>query len=300
MRTIVFWIALAVLAHGCSDVKETPNGMRFRVVRKGDGTKPRPGDIVAFNFRITDSGDSIWRDTYSNSFPIITKIGDSSKLPKERGLDQMLRMVSEGDSIIVNLSISEYYKDVIKRPVPGRLDSTKRLLYRVRIDSVLSIEAYRKWVRYVFQKKRDEQLARDIEVIDAYLNSQGINAFKIESGLRYLITRPGHGPNAKSGQEVTVNYCGYLLTGEYFSTNILDLAKEKDIYHSAVKYQPYKRVIDQPGVIPGWNEALKLLNRGAKGTFYIPSVLAYGNEKLDTLIDKHENLVFDIEVIDIK
>ena len=53
------------------------------------------------------------------------------------------------------------------------------------------------------------------------------------------------------------------------------------------------------GVIPGWTDGLKLLNKGAKAKFYIPSSLAYGAQGAGQDIKPNEILVFDIEVVDI-
>ena len=64
-------------------------------------------------------------------------------------------------------------------------------------------------------------------------------------------------------------------------------------------YKPMDVVIDRSNVIPGWHLALKQLNEGAKGTFYIPSSLAYGKQGGGP-IGENSILVFDIEMVDIK
>jgi hypothetical protein len=52
-------------------------------------------------------------------------------------------------------------------------------------------------------------------------------------------------------------------------------------------------------VIKGWTDGLKLLKKGAKAKFYIPSVLGYGNQKMGDMIPENAILMFDIEVANV-
>ena len=85
------------------------------------------------------------------------------------------------------------------------------------------------------------------------------------SGLQYTIIKAGAGPKPKSTDMVSVNYRGTTLDGKEFDSS-------------------YKR--GQPatfpltGVIPGWTEALQLMNVGTKAKLFIPSNLAYGEPRL--------------------
>ena len=123
---------------------------------------------------------------------------------------------------------------------------------------------------------------------------------KTPSGLRYIITKPGKGENAKDGQTAKVNYAGYLLNGKYFDTSIETLAKEKNIYQQGKGYAPYPVPVGQGKVIKGWDEALKLMNKGCKITIYVPSSLAYGSQKRSEDIIENSILAFEMEIVDIQ
>ena len=65
--------------------------------------------------------------------------------------------------------------------------------------------------------------------------------------------------------------------------------------------QQYKAIripVGVKGVIPGWDEGLLLLNKGAKATFVIPSKLAYGEQGYQ-IIPPFTPLVFDVELVSI-
>ena len=52
-------------------------------------------------------------------------------------------------------------------------------------------------------------------------------------------------------------------------------------------------------VIPGWVEALQLMQVGAKWRLFIPSQLAYGEHGAGQVIEPNSTLVFDVELLDI-
>ncbi len=107
------------------------------------------------------------------------------------------------------------------------------------------------------------------------------DAKKTPSGLAYKVLREGDGirhPNARSS--VTVHYTGWTVDGKMFDSSIL-------------RGQPSTFGLDQ--VIRGWTEGLQLMVAGEKTRFWIPSRLAYGNDR-----SKPQGmLVFDIELIGI-
>ena len=105
------------------------------------------------------------------------------------------------------------------------------------------------------------------------------------SGLQYEVIEKGSGESPKAENEVVVHYRGTLIDGTEFDSS-------------------YKRgepiTFGVGNVIPGWQEALKLMSEGAKWKVYIPSDLAYGPRGSGGAIGPNETLVFDIELLDVK
>ena len=108
------------------------------------------------------------------------------------------------------------------------------------------------------------------------------DATKTESGLAYKVLRTGIGAvHPKRSSTVVVHYSGWTVDGNQFDSSVL-------------RGQPAEFQLTQ--VIRGWTEGLQLMVEGEKTRFWIPSNLAYGNDKTKP----QGMLVFDVELIDIK
>ncbi|MDB5713021.1 MAG: FKBP-type peptidyl-prolyl cis-trans isomerase [Sphingomonadales bacterium] len=106
------------------------------------------------------------------------------------------------------------------------------------------------------------------------------------SGLQYEIVKKGTGPMPTDADVVLVNYKGSLLP--------------KGSGEGAVFDQAERAPFPVTGVVPGFSEALKLMNRGSKYRFWIPPALGYGETSPDPKLPAHSVLVFDVDLIDFK
>ncbi|HEX5168773.1 MAG TPA: FKBP-type peptidyl-prolyl cis-trans isomerase [Cyclobacteriaceae bacterium] len=311
MRISKVLLGVLLLVTACSQTKETPNGFKYKLVKEGQGSPATQDQLIVFNFKITDSKDSVWADTYKRGFPEFTAVPDSSQSAEQDGISQMLCLLKKGDSSVFDISVKKLFKEMAKSAVPPGIDTTLNLNYSVSIRDIIAkeqFEEYRGKIEAEYyaleEKNAKQQLDKDTLAIDEYLKSKGIDAAKLPSGIRYVITTAGEASNAVSGQTVLVNYAGYLMDGTCFDTNVKAVAEEKGIYDpvraAQAPYEPFEVVIDQTNLIQGWHEALKQLGKGGKGTFYIPSTLAYGSRRMGNKIKENSSLVFDIEMVDIK
>jgi len=106
------------------------------------------------------------------------------------------------------------------------------------------------------------------------------------TGLEYKITNKGVGELAADGDLVSVHYTGKFENGEVFDSSI-------------DRGEPIDFKLGEGRVIRGWEEGIKLLNKGAKATLRIPSDLAYGEAGAGP-IPPGATLIFDVELVDIK
>lgn len=307
MKNSILILAIsALIAVACSNERETASGQKFTIVRKGDGKEVDNKKFLILNFLFKDGKDSTWNDTRKNPYPWIT-MKQALQRPGDNVLE-VIGMLTKGDSAVFKVSAVDIFKKSFRQPsVPPNVDSTSYFSFYVGLADVLDSAQFVKYREDIvakqnqaMQKHKEEQLGKDTVAIDNFLKTKNMVAKRTSSGLRYIITKPGIGNNAKERQTVKVNYAGYLLDGTHFDTNIESVAKAQGLHREGGIYKPYDVVIGQHGVIAGWEEALQLLNKGGKMTVYIPSGLAYGSQRAGARIPEDSILAFDLEVVDIK
>ena len=296
---------LLLICIACSNEKETASGLKFTVLRKGDGVKLDSGKYLILSMVFKDGKDSVWNDTRKNGVPAIIQV--HMPLPKGDEVLEAVMMMSKGDSIIFKIPAKSLFQNTFKSPLPHFVDSTSLFTFNLGLMDVLGAEEFQKFQEKMVAKQNEDyikqqstQLASDIEAIDNHLKTKGITAEKTESGLRYILSKPGKGENAKPGQTTSINYSGHLLNGTFFDSNIEAEAKLNNKYMEGRPYEPYDVVVDASEVIQGWHEAIKLMNKGSKMTVYIPSTLAYGSRRRSEEIVENSILVFEMELVDIK
>jgi len=59
-------------------------------------------------------------------------------------------------------------------------------------------------------------------------------------------------------------------------------------------------VVDAHQAIQGWDDALPYFGKGGQGKIYIPAALGYGARQASATLLPYSNLVFDIQVLDVK
>ncbi len=305
MRVTKMLIGLMlVLCVACDkSERETPSGLKYKLVKEGKGVPAKAGEVLVFNFIFKDSKDSVWRNTYEGEFPPYIIMPDTAGSKQEDGMTQMLRALKPGDSAIVNIHIKEFFKKIVRQPMPPQFDSTLTFTYQIKAEKITSRDSFEVEMRNLETAKRKEQWAKDSVAIENYLAKSNIKAQRTESGVWYVITQPGKGANGQPGQFASVNYTGYTLEGKYFDTSVKDMAVKTGLYNAErekyMPYAPYEVTIDRSSVIKGWHEALKVLNKGAKATIFVPSALAYGPQRRSEVIKENEVLAFDLEVVNL-
>ncbi len=300
-------LLLALVVMACSNEKETPKGYKFTLATKGDGKKVEPGHFLVMDLMYKDEKDSVHYDNRKNEVPEIIMVRDTTGQGMEEGLDEVFRMLTKGDSAVMTITAQTLYEKTFHQPVPPGVDPKSKFTFCMKVNDVIDSAAVMKLQEELIAKQNErmvkqkqEQLAKDTVMIDEYLKANNIVTQKTASGLRYVFTKQGKGAPAKPGQNVSINYAGYLLSGKYFDTSWESVAKEKNLFDANRPYAPLDLVAGSGSVIQGWEEAMLLMNKGSRMTVYIPSTLAYGNRQRSEDIVANSILVFDMEMVDIK
>lgn len=144
------------------------------------------------------------------------------------------------------------------------------------------------------QKQQEERLQQTIEMIsknkqdaEDFLKENGAREGVVttESGLQYKILTQGDGPKPRAEDTVKVHYKGTLLDGSEFDS-------------SYSRGEPAVFPLNQ--VIPGWTEALQLMNAGSKAQIFLPPDLAYGDRGAPPVIEPGSMLIFEVELLGIE
>jgi len=145
--------------------------------------------------------------------------------------------------------------------------------------------------RQVEQQAEQEKLAaaaaeKNIAEGETYLKDNGAKEGVVttKSGLQYKELTAGEGATPTDTDTVSVHYKGTLIDGTEFDSSYSRNAPA---------------VFPVNGVIPGWTEALQLMNVGDKWELTIPSDLAYGSGGTGGTIGPNAVLVFEVELLEV-
>lgn len=113
----------------------------------------------------------------------------------------------------------------------------------------------------------DDPAIHEKEKIWEYLReSEFENLDSTASGLYYVQEQEGTGSLFSEGDHVSVIYTGQFLDGRDFDSNVGE---------EALTF-----IVPGEGLIPGWNEGIKLMRDGEDGILIMPYDLGYGMEGL--------------------
>lgn len=176
------------------------------------------------------------------------------------GLDEGIRLCGTGGEIVLRVPAHLGYEDKGTGDVPPGSD----LLLHVKIlkvsDHPLVIVPYR-------------PVGRDTLITP--------------KGVRYILLRRGPGPLPRRNDSITLHYTGYLIDGKVFDSSLL-------------RGQPFSFRLGDPGIIRGWNEVFPYLPLGTKARIIIPWKMAYGKKGQPPRIPPKSDLIFDVEILQIK
>lgn len=139
------------------------------------------------------------------------------------------------------------------------------------------------WLAPSAQAQREKLPPDDYD----YVYKTWPNIKKTNTGIRYLIEKPGTGKPPGPGDLVSVLYTGKLLDGTQFDAKL-------DPAH------PFVFRIRRYQVIEGWDEILQQMKVGEKRLVIIPGELAYGSRGRLPSIPPDATLVFDIQLLKIE
>ncbi|WP_400194173.1 FKBP-type peptidyl-prolyl cis-trans isomerase [Hymenobacter sp. B81] len=320
LRTsFLFWPALAAGALGLAscdktsgggDFAKTPSGIEYQVFKNEGGKyssreiaaggdsaayRKRLGQIIALHVEYRTAKDSVLFQSRKQQmgYPVRVPL---QPVKAKGGLEEAISMLQPGDSAVFRFNADSLSIKTTGQPAPPPIKKhgNTMILY-VKVDAIQSqadaMVAQQKAMQEMQVKQQqhaEAQKPKDEAIIQAYVQKNNLKTQKTASGLHYVVTQPGAGAKPSQGQVVSVNYRGTLLDGKEFDSSARNGGK------------PIEFPLGVGAVIPGWDEGIALLGKGAKGVFLIPSSLAYGQRGAGNDIPADAVLRFDVELVDVK
>jgi FKBP-type peptidyl-prolyl cis-trans isomerase FkpA len=110
--------------------------------------------------------------------------------------------------------------------------------------------------------------------------------------LQKIDTVQGSGKEATAGSTVVVNYTGWLYAPDAQGQHGAQ-------FDSSIGREPFSFQLGAGQVIPGWDQGVQGMKVGGKRTLIIPAALGYGEQGAGP-IPPNSNLIFDVELLDVK
>jgi FKBP-type peptidyl-prolyl cis-trans isomerase len=274
-------VALLLFFAACNKNSErvTASGLKYTVIKEGDGKASKKGEFLVFDFELRDSKDSVWNESYESGLSPYAPMSDTSEIKHQDEITQLLHVLTAGDSVKTTMTIKHFFNDLARMQVPPGVDTTGTLTYTIKAHKIMPEQEFVAW--------RDKTVTeRDEKMITKYLAENKLTATRDTSGIHYVLHSQSGGPKPSMDNCVEVNYIGkFLVNGLPFDQNP-------------------KMAFKLNEVIQGWALAIPLLAKGDSGTFFIPSKLAYGPRgccpQAPGAIPRDAVLMFDVKLLDFK
>ena len=256
----------------------TASGLYYIVLEEGDGPQPVNKDFLEVEY-LGELVDGTVFSTTSDSIAQEEEIYDEEiiyglyrfqlgyTLP---GLNEGIAMMHQGEKAMFIL------------PSDLALGGTNVWLVKAYSTLIYTI----KLVNVIHDPDEWE-----LEILQAYLDTLRIDQVASLDSVYYIETTPGSGPLIENQDVVEVYYTGYYLDGRVFDTNVGGTV--------------FSFSVPQPYLIEGWNEGIRKMRNGSKGSLIIPYKKGYGatgmvDRQGRTKVGPYMTIVFDLEIVDVR
>lgn len=144
----------------------------------------------------------------------------------------------------------------------------------------------KKRIMAVQQKKAVQAATQNLKAAEDFLanNATKKGVKTLPSGLQYKVMNEGSGKTPGANDKVTVHYRGTLTDGTEFDS-------------SYSRNKPASFGVNR--VIPGWTEALQLMQEGGKWQLFVPPKLGYAERGAGSKIPPNSALIFEVELLSV-
>jgi FKBP-type peptidyl-prolyl cis-trans isomerase len=289
-------LAVACQNEGSDEQREytgyTMSGSPYIHFRSNSGPKPQVGDVVYFQvLQHAENGLNI--DSRKNQRAPTMYIPPDSLIDiNNRPIVEGLKLMSVGDSLRISFNLNELPS---KPPIFANVDI---LNFDLVLLEILSQEVHEQRLaeeerEYIAKIEGKRARAGEIEQLCTELTPELVtgvterDVITLPRSLKYIMLERGNGPEIVPGSRIFVNHCGVLETGKVFDNSFRD-------------GRPFVFTYKRGEVILGWDLIFDQFREGDRAIMYVPYQLAYGVAGDPPKIPERANLVFYIEVEEVR
>ncbi|MDD2530241.1 MAG: FKBP-type peptidyl-prolyl cis-trans isomerase [Bacteroidales bacterium] len=275
-------------------------------VRNPNGQKVQKDDLLIGKFTIK-FGDTLVADGDKMPSQPMVRIDDASKVFVGDLVDGALLM-RKGETCTF-----AFPKDSIEKLFGGNLPpyfkSGMYAFWTLQIDDIKTPQQQAEEEEEM-RKKQEEQMKQQKHVSDSLsalepgIIQKAIKDYgfenKLTNGIYFKkLSSSTSKETPKATDKVKVHYIGKFVDGKLFDTSVESAAKEARIYSQGRPYEPLPFTIGQGMMIKGFEEGVKMMQKGDKAIILLPSKMAYG-ERGQGAIAPSTPLIFELELVEIE
>ncbi len=310
-------VATVMLTACSSKFEKTASGLAYKITRGSGKETLKQGQWIQFNIEYKlGKKDTVLFTSYNkvaqfinidtariqkhDFSEILTKLHQGDKAEFIMSVDTLVKMkqlpdytplFTKGETLKGRLEIIKVYptEEACKADREVAMNKAMELQMKEREKQMKEQKEKNDKDFKDYLTKNKKMLDNQIAELKDYALKNNIKTTQTPMGVLVEIATPGTGEKPVDGKHAQVMYKGYLVNGKVFDANMGADARHKD---------PIDVVFGGGRTIPGFEDGLKLFNKGAKGRILIPAALAYRDQDSPE-IPANSNIIFDIEVVDV-
>ncbi|MFA7082408.1 MAG: FKBP-type peptidyl-prolyl cis-trans isomerase [Bacteroidales bacterium] len=286
--------------------KTSESKVNYQFVKTNpEGQKVMENDLLIGKFTIK-FGDSLVSDGAKMQAQPIVRVDSSSRVFQGDLIDGVL-MMRKGE-----VCTFAFERDSIFRLFEGNLPpyfvSGMFAYWTMEIDDIKT-DQEQKAEEAKYRLEQEAQMAEQkilsdsLAQLEPQVIAKAIKEYNLDSkevnGVYFKKTLTNKtNLKPKEGDKARVHYVGKFTDGKLFDTSVEEAAKAANKFQEGRPYEPLEFEIGKHMMIPGFEEAVKMMNKGEKAIVLIPSKLAYGPQGRGEILPSSP-LIFELELVEI-
>lgn len=296
MKVFAAILLYSILFFGCSDHKTDfiplkRNSGFYRIVTHGNGVLAKENQYILYSLLFIDNKGKVFLDKRQSEELLKEQVRkDSFSMQNISPVSELLQMLAEGDSAILKIPLKEDEK------VKDFTDSDSLIFY-VKIFDIINEKQVLEYLSSQFKNNYEQntKYSKTYSEARTLLSKSLVNISngdwksrkkKTPKGIDYYILKNGIGDNVGRGQKVKFDFIGMISSNK------------KEFDNSYLKTDDVEIIAGNRIEIPGWDEALSVMNESMIAVFFISSGMAYG-KKGKGVIPPDSDLIYLIQLNDI-